>query len=199
MAKTVLLGNEKEQKDTAHLVELVAASALFDFLGRPTPDTPQAMTRAIRENVDALDMSSLGEGYKPMVKDIANMMIFNLLLDILPTERRFPLKKTRGLNKDFYQIPDSHPYWEMVYVDKGKVLVSNEKDEIVLKTIIDLFKSLGITIVQEGVETEEMLNKLVGYGCDVIQGYYYAKAISLEEFRVFLKTNTSIMYKSKVK
>ena len=95
--------NEKEQKDTAHLVELVAASALFDFLGRPAPDTPQAMTRAIRENADALDMSSLGEGYKPMVKDIANMMIFDLLLDILPTERRFPLKKTRGLNKDFYQ------------------------------------------------------------------------------------------------
>ena len=61
------------------------------------------MTRAIRENADALDISSLGEGYKPMVKDIANMMIFDLLLDILPTERHFPLKKTRGLNKDFYQ------------------------------------------------------------------------------------------------
>ena len=74
--------NEKEQKDKAHLVELVAASALYDFLSRPAPDTPQAMTRAIRENADALDMSSLGEGYKPMVKDIANMMIFDLLLDI---------------------------------------------------------------------------------------------------------------------
>ena len=95
--------NEKEQKDKAHIVELVAASALYDFLSRPAPDTPQAMTRAIRENADALDMSSLGEGYKPMVKDIANMMIFDLLLDILPEEGQFPLKKTRGLNKDFYQ------------------------------------------------------------------------------------------------
>ena len=75
--------NEKEQKDTAHLVELVAASALFDFLGRPAPDSPQAMTRAIRKNVDALDISSLGEGYKDIVKDVANMMLFDLLLDIL--------------------------------------------------------------------------------------------------------------------
>lgn len=27
-----------------------------------------------------------------------------------------------NLNKDFYQIPDSHPYWEMVYVDRGEVI-----------------------------------------------------------------------------
>ena len=27
-----------------------------------------------------------------------------------------------NLNKDFYQLPDSHPYWEMVYVDRGDVI-----------------------------------------------------------------------------
>ena len=37
------------------------------------------------------------------VKDITNMMIFNLLLNILPNEGQFPLKKTRGFNKEFYQ------------------------------------------------------------------------------------------------
>lgn len=95
--------NEKEQKDKAHLVELVAASALFDFLERPAPNFHQAMTRAIRNNTDALDLSSLGEGYKDLVKKVADMMLFDLLLDILPEERQFPLKKTRGLNKDFYQ------------------------------------------------------------------------------------------------
>lgn len=95
--------NEKEQKDKAHFVELVAASALFDFLSRPAPDAPQAMTRAIRENADALDVNTLGEGYKDVVKDVANMMLFDLLLKILPNERQFPLKKTHGLNNDFYQ------------------------------------------------------------------------------------------------
>ena len=74
-----------------------------------------------------------------------------------------------------------------------------EKDEVVLKMVIEMAKSLGITIVQEGVETKEVLDKVTKYGCDVIQGYYYAKAISLEEFKVFLKTNTSIEYKSRVK
>jgi EAL domain-containing protein (putative c-di-GMP-specific phosphodiesterase class I) len=76
---------------------------------------------------------------------------------------------------------------------------SPEKDEIVLKMVIEMAKSLGITIVQEGVETREMLDMIIKYGCDVAQGYYYAKAISLEEFKVFLKTNTSIEFKSRVK
>lgn len=29
-----------------------------------------------------------------------------------------------NLGKDFYQIPDSHPYWEMVYVDRGDVITN---------------------------------------------------------------------------
>lgn len=95
--------NEKEQKDKAHFVELVAASALYDFLKRPKPDSQQAMTRAVREDENVMDLSTLGEGYKPMVFDITNMMIFDLLLDILPNESHFPLKITRGLNVDFYQ------------------------------------------------------------------------------------------------
>ena len=77
--------------------------------------------------------------------------------------------------------------------------LNEEKGDVVLKTIIGLFKSLGITVVQEGVETEEMLNKIIEYGCDVAQGFYYAKAIPVEEYKLFLKSNTSIMYKSKVK
>lgn len=95
--------NEKEQKNQAHFVELVAASALYDFLGRERQESPQAMTRAIREDADPLHITSLGDGYKEIVKKITNMMLFDLLLDILPGERQFPLKKTRGLNKDFYQ------------------------------------------------------------------------------------------------
>lgn len=93
-------------------------------------------------------------------------------------------------------IPFDELKLDRAFIEPGE---HPEKDEIVLSTVISLFKSMGITIVQEGVETEEMLEKVAKYGCDVIQGYYYAKAISLEEFKVFLKTNTSITYKSKVK
>ena len=74
-----------------------------------------------------------------------------------------------------------------------------ENDDLLLSTMIGLAKSLGMKVVQEGVETQEVFDKVVSMGCDVIQGYYYAKAISLEEFKIFVNSNTSIKYKSKVK
>ena len=58
---------------------------------------------------------------------------------------------------------------------------------------------MNMSVVQEGVETKEIFDKVIDMGCDIIQGYYYAKAIPLEEFKMFINTNTSIKYKSLVK
>ncbi|MCM1176345.1 MAG: hypothetical protein NC308_03190 [Clostridium sp.] len=95
--------DESRQEDKAHFIELVAASALFDFLGREKPDSCQAMTRAIREDAEALDYNSLGKGYHGLVRNIADFMLLDLMLDILPDERHFPLEKTHGLDKSFYE------------------------------------------------------------------------------------------------
>lgn len=95
--------NEKEQKDAAHFIELVAASALFDFLSKKKPDTPQALSRSIRDDKNVLNINSLGEGYKKIVKSVSNMMLLDLLIKVLPSENHFPLKKVREFNADFYQ------------------------------------------------------------------------------------------------
>ncbi len=76
---------------------------------------------------------------------------------------------------------------------------SNKNDDTLLETVISLAKSLGIRVVQEGVETKEMFESVTKKGCDIIQGYYYAKAIPAEEYRLFIGSNTSIKYKSLVK
>ena len=93
-------------------------------------------------------------------------------------------------------IPFDELKLDKCFIDAG---YNADHDDIMLKSVIDLAKSLGMRIVQEGVETEEIFNKVKGYGCDVAQGFYYAKAIPLEEYRIFIDTNTSIVYKSKVK
>ncbi len=74
-----------------------------------------------------------------------------------------------------------------------------ENDEKMLHTVISLAKSMGMKVVQEGVETKEMFENLAQKGCDVIQGYYYAKAIPVEEYKLFVNSDTSIKYKSRVK
>ena len=75
---------------------------------------------------------------------------------------------------------------------------NKEHDEKLFKTVVDLGKSFGMRVIQEGVETKEMLEKVIEYGCDGVQGFYYAKPISMEEYKIFLKSNTSMRYKSKV-
>ena len=85
---------------------------------------------------------------------------------------------------------------DSVFMKRG---IDVKRDDKLLATIIDLAKSMGMSVVQEGVETKELFDKVTAMGCDVIQGYYYAKAISLEEFKIFINTNTSIKYKSLVK
>ena len=85
---------------------------------------------------------------------------------------------------------------DSVFMKRG---IDIKRDDKLHATMVDLAKSMGMSVVQEGVETKELFDKVVAMGCDVIQGYYYAKAISLEEFKIFITTNTSIKYKSLVK
>ncbi|EJX10190.1 hypothetical protein EVA_01701 [gut metagenome] len=101
--KTTYANDEKKQEDKAHFVELVAATALFDFLSKTDkPDKPQALSRAIKEDVDSLSISSLGDAYNNIVKAVADMMMLSRLVHLLPNENQFPLSKDRGFNAGFY-------------------------------------------------------------------------------------------------
>ncbi len=100
--KQVYENDEKRQDDKANFIELVAASALFDFLKRERPETRQYLSRAIESDQDSLDLSSMGTGYKGIIKSVADYMLLRELILGLPSETYFPLKKNRGFDKSFY-------------------------------------------------------------------------------------------------
>lgn len=58
-------------------------------------------------------------------------------------------------------------------VDRGMLIVSE---------VIDLAKKLDMKIVAEGIENKEQVEFLTAQECDLIQGYYFAKPMSIEEF-----------------
>lgn len=52
----------------------------------------------------------------------------------------------------------------------------------ILNNIIDLSKTLGLSVITEGVETKEQVTALTKMGCRIYQGYYFSKPIPIEEF-----------------
>lgn len=63
-----------------------------------------------------------------------------------------------------------------------KNLESNEKSRIMLKHLISMIKELGIECVAEGAETVEQVRLLQKFGCNIIQGYFYSKPVTLDVF-----------------
>ena len=56
----------------------------------------------------------------------------------------------------------------------------------IISSVVNMSKNLGIHTLAEGVETEEQLRFLRDSGCEMIQGYYYAKPMSEEELLDYL-------------
>ena len=67
--------------------------------------------------------------------------------------------------------------------------VSKERDQLLLKSVIDLVHELHIKVTQEGVETREDFDRLSAMGCDVIQGYYFSKPMKYVTYCEFVKEN----------
>ncbi len=78
-----------------------------------------------------------------------------------------------------------------VKIDKTFVNKLNERAEnrLIIEMIVKLGKLLGFYVIAEGVEDKEHIKKLIELGCYIFQGYYFDKAIPLEEALSKYKTN----------
>jgi diguanylate cyclase (GGDEF)-like protein len=65
-------------------------------------------------------------------------------------------------------------------------IVADPAQRRLLASIIDIGKSLGIEVLAEGVETMEHARLLRQLGCDLLQGYAFAKPMAAGELAAFL-------------
>jgi diguanylate cyclase (GGDEF)-like protein/PAS domain S-box-containing protein len=61
------------------------------------------------------------------------------------------------------------------------------EDKAITEAIIAMGKTLSLTVVAEGVETEEQMNFLKEHSCDEMQGYYFSKPVVPEQFADLLR------------
>ena len=65
-------------------------------------------------------------------------------------------------------------------------LEASSEDRAIVAAVMALAGSLQLQVVAEGVETEEQLALLRGYGCQFVQGWLFAKALDSEATRTLL-------------
>ena len=73
---------------------------------------------------------------------------------------------------------------EQIKIDKSFVndIATNVSDEVIVRTIIVMSKSLGMDVIAEGVETEDQREFLARNGCHKYQGYLFGKPMPIEDF-----------------
>jgi diguanylate cyclase (GGDEF)-like protein len=74
-------------------------------------------------------------------------------------------------------------------IDRSFVAEMTEDDNaaVVVRSVIKLANSLGLTVVAEGVESEDAFLWLRALGCDQMQGYYLGQAMTSEELLAWLR------------
>jgi EAL domain-containing protein (putative c-di-GMP-specific phosphodiesterase class I)/ActR/RegA family two-component response regulator len=71
-----------------------------------------------------------------------------------------------------------------IKIDKSFVMSAPTSADamVIVRAIVDLGHNLGLKVVAEGVETEEVWRLLVAEGCDLAQGYYISRPVTADKF-----------------
>lgn len=95
---------------------------------------------------------------------------------------------------DFGTGYSSLAYLKRFAVDNLKIdqsfvrdISTDHDDAVIVKTIIQMARSLNLRTIAEGVENEQVLSVLEEHGCDAVQGYHFAKPMEAGEFERYYK------------
>ena len=59
---------------------------------------------------------------------------------------------------------------------------SEERSRTILKTVVALSKELGMPVITEGVETKDHVDFLTKIGCDIFQGFFFARPMKVADY-----------------
>lgn len=85
---------------------------------------------------------------------------------------------------------------EEIKIDRQFIrnITTSDSSAAIVKTIIELGKTLGLRTVAEGVEQKEEWELLKKAGCDEIQGFYFSKPLPVDDIDALFKEQASTLY-----
>ena len=78
---------------------------------------------------------------------------------------------------------------DQLKIDQSLVrdILTDRSDEAIARTIVALGNSLGLSVIAQGVDTEEQRHCLAQMRCHAYQGYCFSRPLPVQEFEAFAK------------
>jgi diguanylate cyclase (GGDEF)-like protein/PAS domain S-box-containing protein len=78
---------------------------------------------------------------------------------------------------------------DSIKIDKSFVInmIKNLNDAVIVRSTIELGHNMGLKVVAEGVENQDLWDRLSALGCDEAQGYYMARPMPADELTRWLR------------
>ena len=109
------------------------------------------------------------ENLAPIAEKLASLKAAGFSLSLDDFGKGYSsLSYLKGLPIDYIKI-------DKAFIDD---ITETENGRVLVNAIVSLSHRLGFTVVAEGVEDAAQVALLRDYGCDMIQGYYYAKPMA---------------------
>lgn len=82
---------------------------------------------------------------------------------------------------------------DQLKIDQGFVrnIATDANDAAIAKMVVALADSMGLSVIAEGVESEEQRDFLASVGCLGYQGYLFSRPLPLQEFEAFVRAMDS--------
>jgi len=77
-----------------------------------------------------------------------------------------------------------------IKIDRSFVMnmLRNHNDAVIVQSVIDLGRNLGLTVVAEGLEDRPTLEALTRAGCQLAQGYLWSRPLPADELDATIRS-----------
>ena len=168
------------RKETAHLTVAVNISAL-QFRQPSFVEQVLATLRRSGANPDNLRL------------ELTESMLVDNIEDIIAKMTELKSHGLRFSLDDFGTGYSSLAYLKRLPLDRLKIdrafvrdMLVDDTSGAIAQTVLSLSRAMGISVIAEGVETEEQRGYLAGLGCYSFQGFLISRPLPLDKFEVFL-------------
>lgn len=129
---------------------------MIDDILRSTGSRPEHLMLEITESAISPDTQRAGENLQALAERGVALSIDDF-----------------GTGYTSFMSLKNHPVQE-IKIDKSFVIrmLTEKKDAMIVRTIIEFAHNFGLSVVAEGVESQEVMDHLSAIGCDMVQGYF---------------------------